>query len=214
MLLEQAVRPFLKERGPIMEHKSSPEQWAVWGAVEMCSVPWAAGQPCGIPGVCRGHPGPAAEAQAAKQHPQLHAIFPEVRKVVFSSFPSCLLLQCLLLPSASNYWARSLLAAVLGHCMQTGNQPIWFPALCSGSSCSWCRGKGTFTTKGRRGNHPVSLQAEVHPLWSQEEGGHPTLLTDQTHFSLILENIIMHSLKNSSNILPRASGLYSCFVFF
>lgn len=40
-------------------------------------------QPCGVPGVCRGYPGLAAEAQAAKQHPQLHAIFPEVRKVVF-----------------------------------------------------------------------------------------------------------------------------------
>lgn len=60
----------------------------------------------------------------------------------------------------------------------------------------------------------MSLQAEIHPLWSHEEGGHgdtPTLLTDQIHFSLILENIIMQSLKNSSNILSCASGLYSCF---
>lgn len=44
-----------------------------------------------------------AELQAGKQHPQLHAIFPGVRKVVLYSFLSCLLLQGLLLPSASNY---------------------------------------------------------------------------------------------------------------
>lgn len=82
LLLDQALRPFLKERGPIMEHKSSPEQWAVQESVNVlsalscCAALW-------IPGVCRGYPGLAAEAQAAKQHPQPHAIFPEVMKVVF-----------------------------------------------------------------------------------------------------------------------------------
>lgn len=63
----------------------------------------------------------------------------------------------------------------------------------------------------------MSLQAQIHPLWSQEEGGHgscvprdtPTLLTDHTEFSIILENVIMHSPKNSSNILSCTSGLYS-----
>lgn len=43
--------------------------------------------------------------------------------------------------------------------MQTGNQPVRFPALWSGSTFSLCRRKGTFTTMGvsvrRRRNCPV-----------------------------------------------------------
>lgn len=39
LLLDQAVRPFLKERGPITEHKSSPEQWAVQGGCKCALCP-------------------------------------------------------------------------------------------------------------------------------------------------------------------------------
>lgn len=67
---------------------------------------------------------------------------------------------------------------------------------------------------GRRRNCPVWAFRQRFTLCGHMRGGHgdtPTLLTDQIHFSLILENIIMQSLKNSSNILSCASGLYSCF---